>query len=99
MEADALGNLMMGGQPQVQDYQLPPELQDAQAIADIEKTYSEVEKNQAAAYKAQQEGLLAPDKMIMDQQNAAQDRMIAARNAEEDRKIKAKQANAPRPNR
>jgi hypothetical protein len=83
---------MMGGQGQPQEYEVPAELQNEQAIADIQKTYSEVEKNQAAAYKAQQEGLIAPDKMIMEHENAAADRAINARNADEDRKIAAKQA-------
>lgn len=84
----------MMGQPQ--DYEVPAELQNAQAMADIEKTYSEVEKNRAAAYKTQREGDLAPQQMIIEQQNAAADRAIAARNADEDRKIKAKQTNGRR---
>lgn len=83
---------MMGGQVQPQEYEVPPDLQNAQAMADIEKTYSEIEKNLAAAYKTQREGDLAPQQMMLEQQNAAADRAIAARNADEDRKIKAKQA-------
>ena len=87
----AMGMPVQGG-----EYDLPPELQEAQAIADIEKTYSEVEKNQAAAYKQQQEGQLAPQQMMMEQQNAQADRAINMRNAEADRKLSAKNADADR---
>lgn len=87
----AMGMPVQGG-----EYELPPQLQEAQAIADIEKTYSEVEKNQAAAYKQQQEGALAPQQMMVEQQNAEADRAINMRNAEADRQLQAKNADADR---
>jgi hypothetical protein len=82
------------GQPmpmEPQEYEVPPELQNAQAVADIEKTYSERDKNLAAAHKQHQEAELAPQKMMVEQQNAAADRAMAAKNADADRKVKAQQ--------
>lgn len=87
----AMGMPVQGG-----EYELPPELQEAQAVADIEKTYSEVEKNKSAAFKQQQEGALAPQQMVIEQQNAEADRQINMQNAEADRKLAAKNADADR---
>ncbi len=47
-------------QPQQQDYEPPPELQNAKLIAEIEKLLAGARQSDAAAYKARQEGELAP---------------------------------------
>lgn len=80
IEADGLAALM-GGQPQQQDYELPPELQNAQAMADIDNTQADTDKKRADAFKVHQEATLAPQKMQLDAQNAAEDRKIAAKQA------------------
>lgn len=82
---------MFGGQPQG-EHQVPPELQNMQAMADIENTQADTAQKHAAAYKTQQEGALAPQQMAMDQANAEADRREASRNAEADRKIAAQKA-------
>jgi hypothetical protein len=87
----AMGMPVQGG-----EYELPPELQEAQAVADIEKTYSEVEKNRSTAFKQEQEGALAPQQMVLEQQNAQADRQINMQNAEADRNLQAKNADADR---
>jgi hypothetical protein len=95
-EVAPLQAIMDGQQPgpmmQPQEYEVPPELQNAQAMADIENTQADTDQKRAAAYKAQQEGALAPQKMAMEAQNAQADRQLAARNADADRKIAAKKA-------
>jgi hypothetical protein len=50
------------GQPQQQEYELPPELQDAQAIADINETNASAQQKLAAARKAITDAALAPAK-------------------------------------
>lgn len=73
------------GQPQPQEYELPPELQNAQAIAEIEDKQAGANQKNAAAYKLTREAELAPQKM-----------MLEAKDRAEDRKVKARQANRPR---
>lgn len=76
--------LMDGQQPMPQgEYQLPPELQNAQAMADIEETAANTEHKRAQAYKTQQEAVLAPQQMQMDVFNAEADRELAKQTAKQ----------------
>lgn len=81
IQADAMGN-MMGGQPQ-QEYQLPPELQNMQAMAEIEDKQAGAQHKRAQAFKTQQDALLAPEQMRMDAMNADADRKLAAKQAQQ----------------
>lgn len=76
---------------QPQEYQVPAQLQNAQAVADIEKTYADRDLALAKADEASQKAALAPAQMMMDQRNKEADRVIGARNAEEDRALTAQQ--------
>lgn len=71
-------------------YELPPEVQNAQALADIRKTESDTAKNNAAAYKTTIDATLAPQQAAhsaaMERENfeqgikdRAEDRRIAER--------------------
>lgn len=82
------------GQPVQQpgEYQVPPELQNAQAMADIEDTIAAARHKQAQAQKTMQDAMLAPQKMQMDMLNAEADRAMSARQADADRKAAAQQA-------
>jgi hypothetical protein len=85
---------MMNGQTPMQpgEYEPPPELQDAQAMADVEETYASRDLKLAQAGKAQAEAALAPQKMMMEAANAQADRQMNARNAEADRKVTLQQS-------
>jgi hypothetical protein len=56
----------MGAMGQPQKFELPPELQVAQSIADIEKTRADATHKQAAAYKAKTDAELAPQWAVHD---------------------------------
>jgi hypothetical protein len=88
-----LQTLMDGqGQPQQPgEYQLPPELQNMQAAADIAETHASTQHKQAQAFKTNQEAALAPQSMALDFVSAAADRAESTRAADEDRKIAARQ--------
>lgn len=97
---------VFGGQPGQQEYQLPPELQEMQAMAEIENTVADTEKKRADAGKVQTEAALAPQQMMLDQHNneveraqaqvnADADRKMNQANADADRKVKAQQAKRP----
>jgi hypothetical protein len=76
--------MMMDGQPgpsQPQEYELPPELQNAEAVANIDATQAKADHSRAQAFKAHQEAALAPQQMQLDHMNAAEDRKIAAKQA------------------
>jgi hypothetical protein len=81
---------------QPQDYEPPPEIQDAQAIADIELTQAKTESERAKAFKTSQEGALAPQQLAADMHNAEADRHVNVHNAQADRQQDAQQANADR---
>jgi hypothetical protein len=85
---------MMNGQAPMQpgEYEPPPELQDAQVMAEIEETYASRDLKLAQAGKAQAEAALAPQKMMMEAANAQADRELNARNAAADRKAAQQQA-------
>jgi hypothetical protein len=89
---------MMNGQAPMQpgEYEPPPELQDAQVMAEIEETYASRDLKLAQAGKAQAEAALAPQKMMMEAANAQADRELNARNAAADRQFQAKNADADR---
>jgi len=91
MAADATMN-GQGAPMAPQPYELPPELQNAQAMADIEETRASSQHKQAQAFKTEQEARLAPQQMLFDLANANADRDMAQRKADEDRKIAAKKA-------
>ena len=94
---------MFGEQPGQQEFELPPELQHAQAMAEIENTQADTAKKYADAGKVQTETALAPHQMMMEQHNneieraqaqmnADADRQMNMRNADADRNVKAQQA-------
>jgi hypothetical protein len=85
---------MMDGQVPMQpgEYEPPPELQDAQMLAEIEETYASRDLKMAQAGKAQAEAALAPQKMMMEAANAQADRQLNAQNAAADRKVTMQQA-------
>jgi hypothetical protein len=56
------------GAPQQMEFQLPPELQMAKAVADIEKTRADATQKHAAAFKAQTDAELAPQWAVHDAQ-------------------------------
>jgi hypothetical protein len=85
------------GQPQQPvEYQLPPELQNAQAMADIQETQASTQHKQAQAFKTHQEAALKPQEMALDFVSAEVDRADARRAGDEDRKIAAKKTQAQR---
>jgi hypothetical protein len=85
-----------GGTVQPQDYEPPPEIQDAQAIAEIEETRASATLKYAQAGKAQVETQLAPAQLAAEQQNAEADRQMAHQQATEDRKVAQRNADADR---
>jgi hypothetical protein len=87
------------GQPmpmEPQEYELPPEIQIAQASAEINDKNAAAQQKLAAAHKARVEAAIAPAKMHMEHQNAQADRAIAVRNADADRAVNARQADEDR---
>jgi len=82
---------MMSGQPmgQPQEYEVPPELQNMQAMADIHETQANTAHKQAQAFKAQQEAALSPWQMTMDQANAEADRKVTLQQAKQRAKAPA----------
>lgn len=64
---------------QPQEYQPPPELQNAKMVAEIEKLLASAAQGRAAANKSQREAELAPVKMVQDAADRAEDRKMAAR--------------------
>jgi len=89
---------MMNGQTPMQpgEYEPPPELQDAQVVAEIEEKYASRDLKLAQAGKAQAEAALAPQKMMMEAANAEADRRLNAQNAAADRQFQARNADADR---
>lgn len=55
-------------------FELPPEIQNAQAIADINETNASAEHKRAAAHKTMQEATLAPLQMAQEASDRAADR-------------------------
>ena len=90
-KAHQAGQPEIGAPMQPQEYQLPPELQKAQAVADINNTMADTEKKRAEADARRQDAAMAPMKMAIEQRNTEADRAISARNAEEDRALSARQ--------
>jgi hypothetical protein len=85
-----------GAPMQPQEYEVPPELQNAQAMADIEETQASTAHKLAQAQKTQTEAALAPQQMVLEQQNAQADRNLQAQNAQADRNLQAQNAQADR---
>lgn len=72
----------MEGQPQQpQSYEVPPELQNMQAMADIEDTQAAAAQKRAAAFKTQREGQLAPQQFMHQVASSHEDRALAAKQA------------------
>ncbi len=72
---------MMDGQApplQPQEHEIPPELQNAQAMADVEATHAKAAHTQAQALKTTQDAILAPHQMQLEAANAAADRQAMA---------------------
>lgn len=64
---------------QPQEFEIPPELQIQQALAEIEKTQASADQARAAAFKLMTEGQLAPRKARQEAHDRQQDRQLAAR--------------------
>ncbi len=62
-----------------QPYEIPPELQNAQAMADIADTHAAADQKRAQAFKAGQEARLAPHKMAQEANDRAADRTMRAK--------------------
>jgi hypothetical protein len=78
--------MMIDGQPgpmQPQEYEPPPELQDAKMLSEVEANAAKAQHSRAQAFKTTQEGMLAPQQMQLDHENAAEDRKIAAAQAKQ----------------
>lgn len=86
---------MQNGQPmQPEGYEPPPELQDSKVIAEIEKLLASARQADAQAYKITREADLAPQQMMIDAHDRAQQRAFGQQNAAADRDIKAQQFKA-----
>jgi len=84
------------GQPIPQEYEPPPELQDAREMAEIEEKRASAVLKYAQADKAQVETQLAPAQLAADQQNAQADRQQAQQQATADRQVNQRNADADR---
>jgi len=74
---------MIDGMPQQQpqEFELPPEVQIGQAMAEITDKHASAQHKQAQAFKATQDAVLAPKQMQMDLMNAEADRDVARQQA------------------
>lgn len=80
------------GQPAAPEkYELPPEIQNAQALADIADTEAAARQKDAAAMKARTEAMLAPAKAAHEASLARADFEQGIRDRAEDRRIAAQQ--------
>ena len=84
------------GQPMQQEYELPPELQEAQAMTEIEERQASAEHKRAQALKVQTEAALAPQQMQMEFANAQADRQLQAQTSAADREFQARDSQADR---
>lgn len=84
------------GQPVPQEYEPPPELQDAREMAEIEEKQASATLKYAQAGKAQVEMQLAPQQMELEAHNAAADRQLQAQNSQADRSVAVSKADADR---
>lgn len=78
-KAQEAGQPEIGAPQQPQEYELPPELQNAQAVADIEDTYAAANLKRAQAGKAQQDAAIAPIKFAQEANDRKEDRKMVAR--------------------
>lgn len=91
----APGQMAMDGQPspaQPQPYELPPEIQNLKALAEIDDKRASSQHKRAQSLKVTQDAMLAPQELQVDVVNAHADRMQAARDAQADREASAQQA-------
>jgi hypothetical protein len=65
-------------QQQPQEFELPPDVQIAQAAAEINDRNAGAQAKRAQAFKTTQDAMLAPQKMLQDARNADEDRRMAA---------------------
>lgn len=63
--------------PMQQEYEVPPDLQNMQAMADIAETRASTLEKLAKADKTRTESAMMPRQMVMDAENAAADRRVA----------------------
>lgn len=69
--------------PEPQPYELPPEIQNAQAIAGIEETQASTAQKNAQAFKTQQDATLAPLQAAQQAFDSQADREIAEKQAKQ----------------
>ena len=69
-----VGADMTNGMGQPQPYELPPHLQEAKAISEIDAIQAKAAQSRAMAGKTELESILAPQQMTMDFMNAQADR-------------------------
>lgn len=79
-----------GAAPQQQDYELPPEIQNAQALAEIEETQAAARQKNAAAHKTTVEAHLAPAKAEHEADLAERNFWQGIRDNDADREVAAK---------
>lgn len=72
----AMGQPGQPGQPEQLEYQTPPELQNAQALADIRDTHAAADQKLAQAHKLNREAELAPHKFAQEAHDRAADRKM-----------------------
>lgn len=80
-----------GAPMQPQEYELPPEIQNAQALADIEKTRADAQHKRSQAFKTEVDASLAPDKAMHEASLAERNFEQGIKDREADRKVAAKQ--------
>lgn len=72
---------MEGPPPVNTEYQLPPEIQNAQAMAELMEKHASARQKDAQAYKLQRDADMAPHKMMQDAQDRAADRDMRMKQA------------------
>jgi hypothetical protein len=86
-QSEGMPDMAQPGQPQ--PFELPPELQVAQSMADIEDKRASAQHKQAQAYKAQTDAELAPQWAVHDARMEKAKFVQDAHDAHEDRKMNA----------
>lgn len=84
--------MMMDGQQPIAGTDMPTDVEQMKTMSETELNYAKIEEILAKAFKTNQEAQLAPQQMVLEQQNTEAERAVNQRNAEEDRKITAQQA-------
>jgi hypothetical protein len=95
-KAHEAGQPDMGAAPKQDKYELPPEIQNAQALADLADTHAAARQKDAAAHKTLTDAMLAPAKAEHEASLARANFQQGIVDREADRKIAAKQKAQPK---